>query len=104
MLRFLLSNRATYVSGQPWTVTDDVASDGWASRRRPLDGKTVLVTGAARGIGAATAERLAVEGAKVVCLDRPDDDGPTAKLAEEVRVPLLVDVTDAEAPRRSQPR
>ncbi|MCU0694040.1 MAG: SDR family NAD(P)-dependent oxidoreductase, partial [Polyangiaceae bacterium] len=31
-----------------------------------------MVTGAARGIGAATAVLLANEGAHVVCLDRPE--------------------------------
>ena len=32
-------------------------------------GKTVLVTGAASGIGRAAAERLAAEGARVLCAD-----------------------------------
>jgi 2-dehydro-3-deoxy-L-rhamnonate dehydrogenase (NAD+) len=35
-----------------------------------LSGKTAIVTGAARGIGLATAERLAVDGAAVVMADR----------------------------------
>ena len=36
---------------------------------RKLDGQVAIVTGAARGIGAATAKRLAVDGAKVAVFD-----------------------------------
>ena len=40
-----------------------------------VDGKVALITGAARGIGAATAERFVAEGANVVLSDKRDDLG-----------------------------
>lgn len=49
---------------------------------RGLDGRVALVTGAAGGIGSATARRLANEGARLVLMD-VDGDG-TAALAEEL--------------------
>jgi NAD(P)-dependent dehydrogenase (short-subunit alcohol dehydrogenase family) len=43
-----------------------------------LEGRTALITGAARGIGLAIAERLVSDGAKVALADRGDvlKDGP----------------------------
>lgn len=47
-----------------------------------LDGKSGIITGAASGIGAATARVLAKEGAKLLLTDLDDDAG--LKLAEEI--------------------
>lgn len=100
-LRFFLSDRSAFITGQPVRIS--TAAEGTAEGRhvRPLEGKVALVTGAARGIGAATVELLATEGAKVVCLDRPQDEA----LCEEVArahdgVVLSLDLADADAPDR----
>ncbi|MCA6096001.1 glucose 1-dehydrogenase [Streptomyces sp. SCA3-4] len=47
-----------------------------------LDGRVVLITGAARGQGAQEARLFAAEGARVVLADVRDDDGQ--RLAEEI--------------------
>ena len=62
-----------------------------------LDGKIVIVTGAARGSGALTARRLVEEGARVVLGDILDDRGKP--VAEELGDParyLHLDITDEE--------
>ena len=76
-------------------------------RDRVLTGRTAIVTGASRGIGAAIALRLASEGAHVVVgarsVDAPTgtDQGSLADTTASIRAiggtvtPLAVDVTDA---------
>jgi 3-oxoacyl-[acyl-carrier protein] reductase len=98
LLRFVLSRRAAFVTGQSITVDATVPAAPEPLFVRPLEGKVALVTGAARGIGEATARLLAAEGAHVVCLDRPADDGPTSRVARSIGGRALhVDVSDAGA-------
>ena len=78
--------------------------------RRPEGsrGKRIaLVTGAARGIGAATVQRLVMDGWHVVAVDRAEDDPrlpyalgtaeQLAELASERVQPIAADVTDPAA-------
>jgi meso-butanediol dehydrogenase/(S,S)-butanediol dehydrogenase/diacetyl reductase len=60
-----------------------------------LDGRVVLVTGAARGIGAASARRLASQGARLVLADVDGD--AVGKLAGELNgAAIQADVTRAD--------
>jgi 2-dehydro-3-deoxy-L-rhamnonate dehydrogenase (NAD+) len=60
----------------------------------PLDGRTALVTGAARGIGLAITERLLADGARVVMLDRDaaSVEGAAKRLGGAARA-IVADVT-----------
>jgi NAD(P)-dependent dehydrogenase (short-subunit alcohol dehydrogenase family) len=68
-----------------------------ASRR--LDGKSVIITGAARGQGASHAERLAGEGARVLACDILDDEGKaTAQRLQEAGLDVEYRHLDVTSP------
>ncbi|PZR53519.1 3-oxoacyl-ACP reductase [Xylanimonas oleitrophica] len=99
-LRFFLSAKSAYVDGQmlPVGPADVAGEPDW---ERPLAGKVAVVTGAARGIGAAIAKTLARDGATVVCVDVPAAGDGLARTANQVRgTALQLDVTAADAGTR----
>lgn len=95
-LRFFLSPKSAFISGQVIRLsTCHQQVQDWT---RPLAGRKALVTGAARGIGAAIAETLARDGAEVVLLDVPqaksDLDALAARLGGQA---LALDICAPDA-------
>ena len=96
-LRFFLSTRSAFVDGQLLHVDSDAGSLP-ADWDRPLTGRVAVVTGAARGIGAAIATTLARDGATVVAVDVPAAGEQLVAVANSVRgTALQLDVTAEDA-------
>jgi 3-oxoacyl-[acyl-carrier protein] reductase len=98
LLRFFLSPRSAFISAQVLSIEVTPENPAAWPLIRPLASKVALVTGAARGIGQATAELLAGEGAHVICLDRPQDGQAAQQLAKQIGgSALLFDLGEAGA-------
>ena len=63
-----------------------------------LKGKIAIVTGAASGIGAASAKLFASEGAQVLAVDRPESAIASSHTGNAAVVPLAIDITTDSAP------
>lgn len=100
VVRFFCGAQCTYVSGQSFRVTADVRAPASVPVTSVLSGKVALVTGAGGGIGLATAQRLAQEGAQVICLDVPAMSDELDKACAEMGATALpLDITGEDAPR-----
>jgi len=100
-LRFLASGRSAFVDGQVIRIGTAVAGPAIEDADQPLAGLGIVVTGAARGIGAALVAVLARDGATVLGVDVP------AVASDLVAVTtaaggqhLAADITLADAPAR----
>lgn len=98
-IQFFSSNKSTYVSGQFVKVSYNSVAEN-SSWSQPLKGKSVIVTGAARGIGESIARLIARDGAKVICLDVPQAAESLNKVAEEIGgIALAADITAEGTPQ-----
>src|SRR5690606_18565341 len=93
----VLQGRSAFVSGQTWHVgSDGNGADALADK--PLAGRVIVVTGAARGIGAAISRTLARDGASIVAIDVPPAGEQLAAIANEGGgTPLQRDIKAPEA-------
>jgi len=96
-LRFLLSAGSTFMNAQVLNAAKPVIKikGDWT---RPLTGKSIVVTGAARGIGLAISQVLARDGATVIGVDVPQAEADlNSAMANINGLSLPLDITSAGA-------
>jgi 3-oxoacyl-[acyl-carrier protein] reductase len=101
-VRFFLSARSAYVDGQVVRIGVPVGPlPEHVPAQRPLDDRVVVVTGAARGIGAAIVDTLARDGGTIVAVDIPAAGEALAGVANSAGgTALQLDITAPDAPQR----
>ena len=99
---FFLSDKSSFITGQVIELNATNISTS-VSNNQLLANKIAIVTGGARGIGAAAAHVLHREGAKVIIVDVPQASDDANALAYEINgEAFLIDITQNDAAEKIQ--